>query len=75
MFHNPILEDCCVLQEEVFCKSSEFWKAYEKWAEDNGEKPFGRRKFNNRLKVLGCEPGRKSGDLILGWNRIVMNFT
>ena len=54
---KDFLEDLCWLGgEEMFCPSAKLWKAYTKWAENNGERPFGRRKFNDRLRALGCEP-------------------
>ena len=48
------------------------WNAYKKWAEDNGERHFGRRKFNDRLRVLGCEPKSKPGGGPRGWNGIAL---
>jgi len=55
------IEDECWLGDELWVTSSNLWNAYKKWTEANGEHPFGRRKFGDRLKVLGCTASRRGG--------------
>ena len=55
------LEDECWLGEELWVASSNLWRAYKKWTENNGEHAFGRRRFGDRLKILGCKAGRRGG--------------
>lgn len=65
--------DCCTLHPETWCKSSDLWKRYERWAEENGEKYLlSRVKFGERLEAAGCRPARRrfSGVLTRSWEGI-----
>jgi len=55
------LEDECWLGDELWVNSTHLWNAYKKWTENNGERAFGRRRFGERLKVLGCKASRRGG--------------
>ncbi len=55
------LDDCCVLTPAAATPSTKLWAAYLKWGEEQGEKHLiGRKKFADRLLVLGCEPDRNN---------------
>ncbi len=53
---REFVEDCCVVRPGLSLKAAVLWQAYEKWAEENGERHvLNRKKFADRLQALGCE--------------------
>ena len=53
---REFVEDCCVVHPGLSVKAAPLWQAYEKWAEENGERHvLSRKKFADRLQALGCE--------------------
>lgn len=53
---REFVEDCCVVRPGLSVKAAALWQAYEKWAEENGERHvLNRKKFAERLQALGCE--------------------
>ena len=53
---REFVEDCCVVHPGLSVKTAPLWQAYEKWAEENGERHvLSRKKFADRLQALGCE--------------------
>jgi putative DNA primase/helicase len=53
------VEECCILDSNVSCRSSDLWKAYAKWADENGEKQLLTRfKLAERLQMMGCKSDR-----------------
>ena len=52
---KDFLADCCELAPECYCHVTQLRQAYERWANDNGERfPLSRTRFNDRLEKLGC---------------------
>jgi len=47
---SAFLTDCCVLHPTVTVIGAELYAAYVKWAEDNGDKPIGKKQFGSRLQ-------------------------
>jgi putative DNA primase/helicase len=58
---KDFLEDECWMGDELWVTSSNLWRAYKTWSDNNGEHAFGRRRFGDRLKVLGCKSSRRNG--------------
>jgi putative DNA primase/helicase len=53
---REFVEDHCVVLPGTSVKVAVLWQAYEKWAEQNGERHvLNRKKFSDRLQALGCE--------------------
>jgi phage/plasmid-associated DNA primase len=53
---REFIEDYCVVLPGTSVKVAVLWQAYEKWAEQNGERHvLNRKKFSDRLQALGCE--------------------
>jgi putative DNA primase/helicase len=53
---REFVEDCCIVRPGLSLKAAVLWQAYEKWAEENGERHvLNRKKFADRLQALGCE--------------------
>jgi putative DNA primase/helicase len=67
---RDFIEDSCWLGDELWVRSAALWNAYKKWADNNGERPFGRRRFGERLKVLGCKSSRR--DRARSWTGIAL---
>ena len=53
---KDFLMDRCELLPRARVRSDELWKAYEQWAQDNGDRPIGRRAFGELLKGRGLIP-------------------
>jgi putative DNA primase/helicase len=53
---KDFLMDRCELLPRARVRSDELWKAYEQWAQDNGDRPIGRRAFGELLKGRGLVP-------------------
>lgn len=47
------LGECCILDANIGCKASDLRKTYEKWCEENGEKPINGRRFGEQLVERG----------------------
>ena len=45
-----VCRDCCIVRPGLSLKAAALWQAYEKWAEENGERHvLNRKKFADRL--------------------------
>jgi phage/plasmid-associated DNA primase len=53
---KDFLTDRCELLPRARVRSDELWRAYERWAQENGERPIGRRAFGELLKGRGLVP-------------------
>ena len=57
---GDFLEDICTLAPGLHCSAARLRGAYERWAEEMGHKfTLSPRKFNERLKKLGCRESRQ----------------
>lgn len=53
------LDICCELHPRAWCRSSDLWQAYERWAEECREPyPLSRGAFVAQLKAHGCQADR-----------------
>jgi tetratricopeptide (TPR) repeat protein/transcriptional regulator with XRE-family HTH domain len=56
---DDFLAACCELHPRAWCRAADLWSAYQRWAEQQGERfPLSRRAFTNALKQQGCRPAR-----------------
>jgi len=60
---GSFLGDCTESDSEATCLSARLYEAYCQWAEQNGERPAGRRIFGEALNEHGIERGRVAGGL------------
>ena len=58
---GPFLEERCILLPSESIKTTELKKAYQTWAEENGEKPISRNLFANLIQGRGCTPSKSHG--------------
>ncbi|MCZ6879228.1 MAG: phage/plasmid primase, P4 family [Acidobacteria bacterium] len=59
---KDFIEDCCVVQEDLYCKFSELWGVYKQWANDeNKEEVLKQRTFTDRLTMLGFKSDKRYG--------------
>ena len=58
------IDDCCILNETAFAKSSDLYAAYKAWCDTSGERPLSLRTFGTRLGDRGFEKKR----LMTGWH-------
>ena len=57
---RDFVEDCCIVNPGLDQKAASLWQAYQNWAEENGERhSLTRKKFTDRLQLLGCEPVKR----------------
>jgi putative DNA primase/helicase len=64
---GAFIEACCVMGEEFRAPSSDVYKAFRSWCEDNGERAMGHRKFTQALEERGIRKGRtKTHRLYIG---------
>jgi putative DNA primase/helicase len=54
---RDFLADRCEIFAGAVARSDELWKAYEQWAQENGDRPLGRRTISELLKARGLMPG------------------
>lgn len=47
------IDESCVIHPDTYCSARELRTVYEKWCEENGERPWGVRKVGNRLTERG----------------------
>lgn len=47
------LDDCCIIGPRYWVYSRELYAAYQKWAEENGERPMSQKMFAMRLQERG----------------------
>jgi phage/plasmid-associated DNA primase len=66
---RDFLADCCLLEPDRWTGSSELRRAYEQWAEQNGDRPIPSRAFAEKLRAKGCVPETRwqGGKNVRGW--------
>jgi P4 family phage/plasmid primase-like protien len=47
------IDDLCVVGERVHARSADLYKAYERWAKENGEDPISKTSFGKKLREKG----------------------
>lgn len=53
------LDTCCELHPRAWCRVSDLWQAYERWAKEYQERfPLSRRAFAAQVQARGCSPDR-----------------
>jgi putative DNA primase/helicase len=67
---KAFLDDSCILSEKAHTKSADLYKAYEKWAEENGEEPLKRTSFGKRLRERGFKDYRDTATGLKAWKGI-----
>lgn len=50
---KQFIEDCCKYDTEKYTVGAVLYNSYKSWCEDEGYKPYGRRRFTNTLKNGG----------------------
>jgi tetratricopeptide (TPR) repeat protein len=61
----------CERHPRAFCRASDLWQAYERWAREAQERfPLSRRAFGTQLKAHGCRAGRTKNARI--WHGITL---
>ncbi len=55
------IADACVTSNDPNCwvPVANLWQEYVSWAEGNGEDPLMKTAFDERIRQIGCQPGRK----------------
>ncbi|MFO7731858.1 MAG: phage/plasmid primase, P4 family [Spirochaetia bacterium] len=57
---SDFILECCVIEPIAKCYTSNLYKEYQEWCNTNGEKPFGKQRFNERIQEKGFLKGRGS---------------
>ena len=68
------MKDVCDVGEDYHVTSSDLYKAYVKWAEENGEHPMAQRTLTQRICYRGFEKDKISGNRSLIGLRIKMGM-
>ncbi len=55
---GEFIEECCVLDEQGFAASSDLYLAYQRWCNQNGDKPWSGRALGEAMSERGFEPHR-----------------
>jgi putative DNA primase/helicase len=59
---NTFLTECCVQNSTSHVTNKELYKVYQRWCEDNTERPLPSRQFPNRVKERGYKLEAGSGN-------------
>lgn len=54
-------EDCCILSPNAVSASADLYEAFQKWADQNGERPLTQRTFGGKLTERGFATQRGTG--------------
>jgi P4 family phage/plasmid primase-like protien len=71
---KSFLEDCCVIRPSLSVVGTSLWTAYNRWCDDNAEKPVGKQTFGRRLQEAhAIVPGKNIGpEHSRGWQGIAL---
>lgn len=62
------ISSCLNIRKDAFTSSSDMFRAYKKWCEDNGERPSTQRSLARQLKSHGFAPSRTRASR--GWDGV-----
>ena len=60
---GPFLSERCIINHTAQAKSSDLWKQYLAWCEDNHERPISRKSFGSRLAERGFDQRKSTGGM------------
>jgi putative DNA primase/helicase len=72
---GAFLKECCRRDADATVGAQDLYKAYQMWAEENGERSEGKRKFSTQLKERGFESRRSGPNGSYEWQELqLLNF-
>ena len=64
---GPFLDDQCERAPSFWTPTADLFKAYQRWAEHEGDRPLGKTAFGRLLAQHGFTEARRGGRQIRGW--------
>ena len=58
---GQFIEECCIVDRLLTCKTNELYRRYRVWCEDNGHSPMSQTSIGKRLQERGFEAWRMPG--------------
>lgn len=64
---GPFLDDLCERQPDAWAPTADLFKAYQRWAEHEGDRPLGKTAFGRLLAQHGFTEARRGARAVRGW--------
>jgi phage/plasmid-associated DNA primase len=64
---GPFLDDACERAPDFWAPTADLFKAYQRWAEHEGDRAMGKTAFGRLLKQHGCTEARRGARQTRGW--------